>query len=77
MEIPVSDSLLLRSKDHAASELRSHLLLALKFLELVELSFGQAAEMCGLSRVGFFFEAGKHGVPVAELSEDELSAEFA
>jgi hypothetical protein len=38
---------------------------------------GQAAEMCGISRVSFLFEAGKLGVPVAELSEDELSAEFA
>ena len=74
--IPIPDSLLLHSKDHATLEKRSRLLLALKFFELGELSSGQAAEMCGLSRVGFLFEAGKHGVPVAELSEDELSAEF-
>jgi hypothetical protein len=54
--IPVPDSLLLHSKDHAALEQRSRLLLALYFLELGELSSGQAAEMCGLSRVGFLFE---------------------
>jgi len=76
VEIPVPDTLLLHSKDHAALEQRSRLLLALKFFELGEISSGQAAEMCGLSRVGFLFEAGKHGVPVAELLEDELSAEF-
>ncbi len=56
---------------------RSRLLLAMKFFELGELSSGQAAEMCGLSRVGFLFEAGKLGVPVAELSDDELAGEFA
>jgi len=77
VEIPVPSSLLLHSKDLATLELRSRLLLALKFFELGELSSGQAAEMCGLSRVAFLFEAGKSGIPVAELSAEEVSAEFA
>ena len=77
VEIAVPDSLLLHSKDLASLQLRSRFLLAMKFFELGEVSSGQAAEMCGLSRVGFLFEAGKLGVPVAELSDDELSAEFA
>lgn len=76
VEIPVPDSLLLHSKDLAALQMRSRFLLAMKFFELGELSSGQAAEMCGLSRVGFLFEAGKQGVPVAELSDEELSGEF-
>ncbi len=76
VEIPVPDSLLLHSKDLASLELRSRLLLALKFFELGELSSGQAAEMCQLSRVAFLFEAGKHGIPVTELTEGELTAEF-
>jgi hypothetical protein len=76
VEIPVPDSLLLHSKDLASLQLRSRFLLAMKFFELGELSSGQAAEMCGLSRVGFLFEAGKQGVAVAELSDDELSEEF-
>lgn len=75
--IPVPDSLLLHSKDLASLEQRSRCLLAMKFFELGELSSGQAAQMCGLSRVGFILEAGKLGVPVAELSDDELSGEFA
>ncbi len=75
--IPVPDSLLLHSKDLSSLEMRSRLLLALKFFELGELSSGQAAEMCGMSRVGFLFEAGKNGVPVSELSEEDLSGEFA
>jgi hypothetical protein len=77
LAIPVPDSLLLNSKDLASLERRSRFLLALKFFELSELSSGQAAQMCGLSRVVFLFEAGKFGIPVAELSDDELAGEFA
>lgn len=76
VEIAVPDSLLLHSKDLASLQLRSRFLLAMKFFELGELSSGQAAQMCGLSRVGFLFEAGKQGVPVAELSDDEHAGEF-
>ena len=77
VEIPLPDALLLHSKDRAALEARSRFLLALKYFELGELSAGQAAEMCGMSRVAFLFEAGKHGAPVVDLSPDELEAEFA
>lgn len=77
VEIPVPESLLLHCKDLASLEQRSRLLLAMKFFELGELSSGQAAEMCGMSRVAFLFELGRGGIPVAELSDEELSKEFA
>jgi hypothetical protein len=32
--------------------------------------------MSGMSRVEFLFAAGRHGVPVADLSEEELADEF-
>jgi len=51
VENPLPNSLLLHSKDLAALQQRSRLLLAMKFFELCELTSGQAAEMCGLSRV--------------------------
>ena len=76
VEIPLPDALLLHSKDRKSLETRSRFLLALKYFERGELSAGQAAEMCGMSRVAFLFEAGKHGVPVVDLSPDELEAEF-
>ena len=76
VEIPVPDSLLLHSKDLAALEKRTRFLLAAKFLELGELSSGQAAQMSGLGRAAFLFAAGEHGIPVAELSGEELTAEF-
>jgi hypothetical protein len=53
------------------------LLLALKFFELGELSAGQAAGMCGMSRVAFLFDAGRNGVPVADISDEEIDGEFA
>jgi len=77
VKIPIPNALLLHTKDLATLESRSRLLLALKFFELGELSSGQAAEMCGLSRVSFLLEAGRHGIPVAELTADEVVAEFA
>jgi predicted HTH domain antitoxin len=76
VKIPVPNSLLMHAKDLPSLEHRSRRLLALKFFELGELSSGQAAEMCEMSRVAFLFEAGKDGIPVAELSDEELSAEF-
>ena len=76
VQIPLPDALLLHSKDRASLEVRSRFLLALKFFELGELSSGHAAEMCGMSRVAFLFEAGRHGVPVVDLSDADLVAEF-
>jgi len=51
-------------------------LLALKLFELGRLSSGRAADLCGLPRVDFLLFAGKAGVPVADLDEEELSREF-
>lgn len=76
VEIPLPDSLLLHSKDLASLEQRSRFLLAARFFELGELSSGQAAEMAGLSRAGFLLEASRNGIPVAELSPEEISSEF-
>ena len=74
--IAVPDSLLLHSKDLSSLEQRSRFLLPLKYFELDELTSGQAAEMCGMSRVEFIFAAGRLGVAVTDLSQEELAAEF-
>ena len=74
--IPMPDTLVLHSKDLPSLEQRSRFLLALKYFELDELTSGQAAGMCGMSRVEFLFAAGRHGVTVADLSEEELADEF-
>ena len=60
----------------AGLERRSQFLLAVKYFELGELSSGQAAQMCDMGRTAFLLEAGRLGVAVADLSADELEAEF-
>jgi predicted HTH domain antitoxin len=51
-------------------------MLALKLFEIGRLSSGKAGKLCGMGRVEFLLAAGRAGVPVATLDEDELSAEF-
>lgn len=53
------------------------LLLALKLFEIGRLSSGKAAELCGMQRVEFLLYAGRSGVPVADLDEEEMIREFA
>jgi len=52
------------------------LLLALKLFEQGRLSSGKAAQLCGLGRVDFVLAAGRLGVPVADLDDEEMKREF-
>ena len=58
-------------------ERRSQFLMGLKYFELGQLTSGQAAELCGLSRTAFLTEASRLGVAVADLSKEEMQDEFA
>jgi predicted HTH domain antitoxin len=51
-------------------------MLALKLFEVGRLSSGKAGELCGMGRVEFLLAAGRAGVPVVALDDEELSAEF-
>lgn len=75
LEIPES---LLFQTGESAEQLRgrAQFLLALKLFELGQITSGQAAQLCQLSRVAFLLKAGEHGVAVAELSADEIAAEI-
>ena len=77
IEIDFPATLLLHSTGLASIERRSRFLLALKYFELGEVTSGQAAGMCGMGRVAFLAEAGRCGVPAVELSDEDLSREFA
>ena len=66
-------SLLGGSPEAAVAELR--MLAAVKLFEMKELSSGAAAELAGISRVGFLHRLGDYGVPVFDMSEDELAKE--
>lgn len=51
-------------------------LLALKLFELRRISAGKAAEMSLLSKPEFLLKASRLSVPVVDLDEDQLDAEF-
>jgi predicted HTH domain antitoxin len=51
-------------------------MLALKLFEVGRLSSGKAGKLCGMGRVEFLLAAGRAGVPVVALDDNELDAEF-
>ena len=63
------------SPESLASEAK--FMLALKLFEVGRLSSGKAGKLCGMGRVEFLLVAGRAGVPVVALDDDELSLEFA
>lgn len=52
-------------------------LLALKLFELGRISSGKAGKLCGMGRVEFLLAASRAGVPVVDLSQEDMSEEFA
>jgi len=77
LTIQIPEALLLQTgASREALERESQFWLALKFFERGQLTSGQAAAMCALNRVDFLFEAGRHGMPVADLDGDELRREL-
>jgi predicted HTH domain antitoxin len=52
-------------------------LIALKLFDQGRISSGKAGILSGLGRVGFLLAASRAGVPVVDLTEDELAEEFA
>ena len=78
LTIQIPEALLLQTGvSREALERESQFWLALKFFERGQLTSGQAAAMCGMNRVDFLFEAGRQGVPVADLDGEELAREVA
>lgn len=52
-------------------------LLAAKLFEQGRISSGKAGRLCDMGRVEFLLAASRSGVPVVDLSGDELTEEFA
>ena len=51
-------------------------MLALKLFELRRISAGKAAELSGLSKAEFLFKTSQLCIPVVDLDDDQLDAEF-
>lgn len=49
---------------------------AVRFYELGKLSSGRAAELAGLSRVNFLHVLGRYGVPIFEMTQEELARDI-
>ena len=62
------------SPESLASEAK--FMLALKLFEVGRLSSGKAGRLCDMGRVEFLLAAGRAGVPVLSLDDDELIREF-
>jgi hypothetical protein len=76
LTIQIPESVLLQSgTSREALQREGQFWLALRFFESGRLTSGQAAAMCGLNRVDFLYEAGRHGVPAADLDGNELTRE--
>jgi predicted HTH domain antitoxin len=76
LELPM-DALALPAASPEELAQEAKFMLALKLFEVGRLSSGKAGALCGMGRVEFLLAAGRAGVPVVALDEDELSAEFA
>lgn len=75
IELP-ADILLALGQSREQFVKEAKFLLALKLFELGRISSGKAAEICDLNRVDFLLSAGRLGIPVTDLDEDELAREF-
>ncbi|MBF0116839.1 MAG: UPF0175 family protein [Magnetococcales bacterium] len=61
--------------DNFSDEVR--FLLALKLFEQGRITSGKAGRLSGMGRVEFLLAASRAGVPVVDLSQDEMDEEFA
>jgi len=78
IQIDLPDNVLLATGQSAEEFVReAKFLLSLKLFEVGRLSSGRAAEICGMPRVDFLLLAGRMGVPVADLDEEEMGRELA
>lgn len=78
LSIPYDEGLLLLTGEGPEQfEREARFLLALKLFELRRISAGKAADLSGLTKPEFLFRASRLGVPVVDLDQDQLDAEFA
>jgi len=75
LELPM-DALALPGVSPEVLASEAKFMLALKLFEVGRLSSAKSGRLCSMGRVEFLLAAGRAGVPVVALDEDELGAEF-
>lgn len=58
-------------------EREARMAMAVKLFETKRISSGIAAEMAGMSRAAFLLDLHRHGVPMIDLTEEELESDLA
>lgn len=76
VEVPPNLSDALQSSPQAFSR-EAKLAMAAKLYEMKRLSSGMAAALAGVGRVEFLLELHRFGVPVIDLTQEELEADIA
>jgi predicted HTH domain antitoxin len=61
----------------AAFAQEARMAMAVKLFEMKRLSSGMAAQLAGMERVTFLLNLHRYGVPMLDLSMDELEADLA
>lgn len=75
LEIP--DEILISLKETPSELSRDILMLAaVKFYQMGRLSSGRAAQLAGIPRVSFLQSLSRYGVPIFELTPEELRQDF-
>ena len=71
LEIP--DEVLISLKETPSELSRDiRMLAAVKFYQMGKLSSGRAAQLAGISRISFLQSLAQYGVPIFELTPEEL-----
>ena len=77
IHIELPDEVLLSLKETPASLTKIiRMAAAAKLYELGKLSSGRAADLAGLPRVSFLQALGQYGVPIFDLTEEDLSQDL-
>ena len=76
LEIP--DEVLISMKE-TSNEFARHLCMAaaVKLYQMGKLSSGRAAQLAGIPRVAFLHSLSEYGVPIIDLTHDELIQDLA
>jgi len=75
LEVP--DEVLISLKETSAEFSREVLMLAaVKLYQMGKLSSGRAAQLAGIPRVSFLQSLSRYGVPIFELTNEELQRDF-
>lgn len=78
LNIAIPEDVLLstgQSREEFTQEAR--FLLAVKLFEVGRLSSGKAASLCAMGRGDFVLAAGRMGIPVLQMDDEELRRELA